>query len=471
MRSDAKQGMLYDLFICHASEDKGTFVRPLANALRDRNVEVWYDEFSLKLGDSIRRSLDKGLKHSRFGVVVLSKAFFDKQWPQYELDGLVEREMKGRDKVILPVWHAVTHDDVMKYSPPLAGRKAVSSKEGTEKVAEEIFAVIHPRDSPLIIARDMLIERGITPPVITDEYWLRVVEASNRVPGFGPTVPEESSWDRWSFPLPDKEMGAIDWGKRLARTAMQLEWVKTSSEIPITPLTRPKDVLNFIESHPGLLETCRDFPRLVIEYAPQLSIPGFEGKLEDVIEEGYRKSCAQAEQRRSQHERHGSDLTVSQSPLCDEEWALRHPTFGNYDPIHVTDAYFSGGLIGPSVSPYEHADHLFWLLSSASSWLPEKIHTILLTGMATWSVWPWWDSSIDHDGMWKNNGKLARALCASLEGRSFKWTAAVKDDLLQRIEFSIQRLSLPDTVHAIQERFLSNDFHTKYIESEKKLKG
>src|SRR5438552_6046583 len=234
MRSGANQGMLYDLFICHASEDKRTFVRPLAKALRKRNVEVWYDEFSLKLGDSIRRSLDKGLKQSRFGVVVLSKAFFDKQWPQYELDGLVEREMKGRDKVILPVWHAVTHDDVMKYSPPLAGRKAVSSMEGIEKVAEEIFAVIHPRHSPLIIARDMLLDYGITPPVITDEYWLRVVEASNRVPGFGASVPEESSWDRWSFPLPDKENGAIDWGKRLAQTAMQLNWVKASSEIPIT---------------------------------------------------------------------------------------------------------------------------------------------------------------------------------------------------------------------------------------------
>lgn len=251
---------------------------------------------------------------------------------------------------------------------------------------------------------------------------------------------------------------------------MQLEWVKTSSEIPIIPLTHPKDVLNFIESHPGLLETCRDFSRLVIEYAPQLSIPGFEGKLEDVTEEGYRKSCAQAEQRRSQHEPHGSDLTVSQGPLCGDEWALRHPTFGNYDPIHVTDAYFSGGLVVPSVSLYEHADHLFRLLSSASSWLPEKIHTILLTGMATWSVWPWWDSSIDHDGMCKNNGKLARALCASLAGRSFKWTAAVKDDLPQRIEFSIQRLCLPDTVHAIQERFLSNDFHANTL-NPKKLKG
>jgi len=94
--------VLYDLFICHASEDKKPFVRTLADALKKEHVEVWYDEFSLKLGDSIRRSLDKGLKQSRFGVVVLSKAFFQKKWPQYELDGLAEREMSGRDKVIAP---------------------------------------------------------------------------------------------------------------------------------------------------------------------------------------------------------------------------------------------------------------------------------------------------------------------------------------------------------------------------------
>src|SRR5262245_14469770 len=101
--------MLYDSFIYHASEYKEHFVRPLAEALRKENLEVWYDEFALKLGDSIRRSLDKGLSQSRFGVVVLSNAFFDKQWTQYELDGFVEREMKGRDKVILPIWHGITH--------------------------------------------------------------------------------------------------------------------------------------------------------------------------------------------------------------------------------------------------------------------------------------------------------------------------------------------------------------------------
>ena len=122
--------MLYDLFICHASEDKNSFVRPLADALRTENVEAWYDEFSLKLGDSIRRSLDKGLKQSRFGVVVLSKAFFKKEWPQYELDGLAEREMRGRDKVILPIWHGVTHDDILAYSPlSLEGRPSHRTRD------------------------------------------------------------------------------------------------------------------------------------------------------------------------------------------------------------------------------------------------------------------------------------------------------------------------------------------------------
>jgi hypothetical protein len=37
--------MLYDAFICHASEDKATFVRPLAEALSARRLAIWYDEF------------------------------------------------------------------------------------------------------------------------------------------------------------------------------------------------------------------------------------------------------------------------------------------------------------------------------------------------------------------------------------------------------------------------------------------
>ena len=133
--------MEWDIFICHASDDKEAFVRPLAEALKKVGLRVWYDEFSLKLGDSLRRSIDNGLKESRFGVVVLSSSFFDKHWPRVELDGLAQKEVDGQ-KVILPIWHNVNREDVVQFSPTLADRVAVISDLGTEAVVNEIVRAI-----------------------------------------------------------------------------------------------------------------------------------------------------------------------------------------------------------------------------------------------------------------------------------------------------------------------------------------
>lgn len=66
----------YDFFVAHASEDKKLFVRPLAKLLRSKGARVWYDEFTLELGDSLRRKIDQGLVDSRFEIVVLSEYFF-----------------------------------------------------------------------------------------------------------------------------------------------------------------------------------------------------------------------------------------------------------------------------------------------------------------------------------------------------------------------------------------------------------
>ena len=63
--------MQHDVFVSHASEDKEAFVAPLAKILSQLGLKVWYDEFSLKLGDSLSRSIDKGLSESTFGIVVL----------------------------------------------------------------------------------------------------------------------------------------------------------------------------------------------------------------------------------------------------------------------------------------------------------------------------------------------------------------------------------------------------------------
>jgi len=121
----------YDAFICHASEDKKAFVLKLAHNLIRKGHSIWFDEFELKTGDSIRRKIDEGLKHSRYGIVIFSKAFFNKNWPQYELDGLVETEMSDSKKRILPIWYRIEKDDMLRYSPSLAGKKAIKIPERT----------------------------------------------------------------------------------------------------------------------------------------------------------------------------------------------------------------------------------------------------------------------------------------------------------------------------------------------------
>lgn len=93
---------MHDIFICHASEDKEQVARPLAGQLRSVGLSVWYDEFSLKLGDSLRESVDKGLAGSRYGLVILSPNFFAKKWPQAELNGLFAIEMAGGEKRYFP---------------------------------------------------------------------------------------------------------------------------------------------------------------------------------------------------------------------------------------------------------------------------------------------------------------------------------------------------------------------------------
>jgi TIR domain len=134
----------WDAFISHAWEDKESFVRPLAHALTALGAAVWYDEFSLKLGDSLSASIDRGLAGSRYGIVVLSKAFIAKPWPQRELRGLVAREIGGRS-TILPVWHKLTRDDVLDFSAPLADKLAAITADNTaDQIALQILSVIRP---------------------------------------------------------------------------------------------------------------------------------------------------------------------------------------------------------------------------------------------------------------------------------------------------------------------------------------
>lgn len=134
----------HDVFISHASEDKDPFVLALTQGLKERGIVVWLDAHTLTVGDSLRQKVDEGLRSSRFGIVVLSHAFFSKDWPQLELDGLLARQNSAGTKVVLPIWHHITVDDVTKYSPLLAARLATKSDSGMAKVLDDLLLVIRP---------------------------------------------------------------------------------------------------------------------------------------------------------------------------------------------------------------------------------------------------------------------------------------------------------------------------------------
>lgn len=134
----------YDFFISHASEDKDSFVRALAETLQAKGARVWYDEFTLKVGDSLRQKIDQGLLQSRYGIVIISRNFIAKEWPKRELDGLVNLEVDGHSR-ILPIWHEISKDEVTRYSPTLADKVALNTSIlSIEEIASELAQLFEP---------------------------------------------------------------------------------------------------------------------------------------------------------------------------------------------------------------------------------------------------------------------------------------------------------------------------------------
>lgn len=130
----------YDFFISHASEDKDGFVRPLAEELIKLGFKVWYDEKTLKIGDSLFEEISNGIKKSNFGIVVISNHFFKKEWTKKELNGLINKEIFSSEKVILPIWLNISAKDVYNFSPILADKVSISvTNNELDKVIDKIL--------------------------------------------------------------------------------------------------------------------------------------------------------------------------------------------------------------------------------------------------------------------------------------------------------------------------------------------
>ena len=138
-------------FISHDSKDKEIIAKRIASGLSSRLCPVWYDEYSLKIGDSLRESIEKGIKEAKKCVLILTPNFLTNLgWSKKEFTSIFTRELVTNEKVILPIWYGVTPKEVYEYSPSLVDTFALtwptqdgkSEKQFNEEV-EELISQIH----------------------------------------------------------------------------------------------------------------------------------------------------------------------------------------------------------------------------------------------------------------------------------------------------------------------------------------
>ncbi|WP_394252913.1 toll/interleukin-1 receptor domain-containing protein [Arthrobacter pityocampae] len=116
-----------DLFLCHAWDDRRTSALEFYNILTGLDVKVWFSEKDVPLGTPLMRQIDKGLKNSRAGIVLVTPALLR----SLDAEGIAEKELSvllssGR---VIPIFHDTTHAALVDVSPMLASHAGLATAD------------------------------------------------------------------------------------------------------------------------------------------------------------------------------------------------------------------------------------------------------------------------------------------------------------------------------------------------------
>jgi hypothetical protein len=445
---------LTSVFICHASEDKDTIARPLALALVEQQIDVWFDEFSMKVGDSLRETIDKGLSKSEYGIVIVSPAFFEKRWPQRELSGLVAREMASDKNIVLPVWHGADRDLILTHSAPLADIVAANSSSGLSAVVQQLMRVLRPLGSPLSIARKQLSLFDFDAPSTADDWWIDIIEQKQSL------FANPEGAQRWIFPLPYcSERTPFERGHNLASTALQLNWCFDAEEKGLCQLTRPEELHAFFRSKPGMLETIRSSPSTLAIYAPQLTLRGFDEGLEDVFDQLLSSDSDEAFQAPG----YGPTETVDGlPPACGDLISWRHPTFGGLTNRELGYSFVNTHNFNYSRRLHSTFDCMAWLLSDQSLWMPTELKDRLVDGIKSRALW--FNDVVGND-------KQVTSKMYNKCRKTFTITRGIRLDVESLFNDALGRLNIVESSTQIARRFFEHEFIDAWYQEQANLKA
>lgn len=128
-----------DLFLCHAWDDRQSSAADLHRLLKANGATVWFSEEDIPLGSLMTREIDKGLRNSRIGIVLVTPALLK----SIENEGIAEKELAVllNSRRVVPVTHGVTFDQLYDVSPMLASHAGLNTAESSlDDVAAKIAA-------------------------------------------------------------------------------------------------------------------------------------------------------------------------------------------------------------------------------------------------------------------------------------------------------------------------------------------
>lgn len=127
-----------DLFLCHAWDDRQGAALEFYNLLTDLDVKVWFSEKDVPLGTPLMRQIDKGLKNSRAGIVLVTPAMLR----SLDAEGIADKELSvllstGR---VIPIAHGTTFKELLDVSPMLASHTGLATSDyaSLQEVATKI---------------------------------------------------------------------------------------------------------------------------------------------------------------------------------------------------------------------------------------------------------------------------------------------------------------------------------------------
>ena len=120
---------MYDVFISHANADKATYVDDLKKSLDKLNIQVFYDKDTLEWGDNWKNRIMEGVSKAEFAIIVISENFFGREWTEKELSDFLNRQNCNGQKIILPILHNITIEQLQEKYPAVADIQALYSSE------------------------------------------------------------------------------------------------------------------------------------------------------------------------------------------------------------------------------------------------------------------------------------------------------------------------------------------------------